>query len=401
MKKISVSELQIGDKVVKLDRSWLETGFLTHKFTVKDKTVIEKLTGDGVEYVYVERDERTEAVVDVFNGRPDDFIEHRKEIIRENYINLDEISSAKTLYSESVKIVHNVLGDIRSGKMFNESAVKSVASNIAEITLKNKGVMASMAKLKYHDDYTFLHSMNVSIFASSLAAHLGMSAKEVERIAQAGLLHDAGKMLVPTGVLNKPGKLTDDEFKVMKDHVILGYDYLVKQGLPKDTLNLALQHHERYDGSGYPQGLKDEQISVEGKIGAVVDIYDAITSNRCYHKGMEPPAALKLMFKWTDSHINKKVFEFFVMNVGIYPVGSLVLLDTNELAVVGKMNAARPTDPMVLIFMDKAGRNRPTQMVDLSKNVLHKKKILGPVNPENINIPDEIYAFIEGMNEIK
>ncbi|MGE4265801.1 MAG: HD-GYP domain-containing protein [Deferribacterales bacterium] len=401
MKKISVNELQIGDKVVKLDKGWFETGLLTHKFTVKDNAVIQKLKDNGVDHVFIERDELEAAVIDIFQGRPEEIIEHKKEIISRNYIDLDRVSSARTLYVESVKIVHSVLGDIRSGKMFNENAVKSVASNIAEITLKNRGVMASMSKLKHHDDYTFLHSMNVSIFASSLAAHLGMSQKEVERIAQAGLLHDVGKMLVPAEILNKPGKLSEEEFKTMKSHVILGYEYLVRQGLPKEMLNLALQHHERYDGSGYPQGLKDAQISVEGKIGAVVDIYDAITSDRCYHKGMEPPAALKLMFKWTDSHINKKIFEFFVMNVGIYPVGSLVLLDTNELAVVGRMNTVRPTEPAVLVFMDKAGRRVPVQMIDLAKNVLHKKKILGPVNPENINIPDEVYSFIEGMNEIK
>jgi len=401
MKKISVSELRIGDKVVKLDKGWFETGLLTHKFTVKDTAVIQKLKDNGVADVFIEKDDLEAAVIDIFQGKPEEIIEHKKEIISKNYINLGEVSNARTLYTESVKIVHSVLGDIRSGKMFNENAVKSVASNIAEITLKNRGVMASMTKLKYHDNYTFLHSMNVSIFASSLAAHLGMNKDEIEFIAQAGLLHDAGKMLVPIEILNKPGKLTEEEFKIMKNHVILGYEYLVKQGLPKKMLNLVLQHHERYDGSGYPQGLKDEQISVEGKIGAVVDIYDAITSDRCYHKGIEPPAALKLMFRWTDSHINKKIFEFFVMNVGIYPVGSLVLLDTNELAVVGRMNTVRPTEPSVLVFMDKVGRRIPVQMVDLSKNILHKKKILGPVNPENINIPDEVYFFIDGMNEIK
>jgi hypothetical protein len=116
---------------------------------------------------------------------------------------------------------------------------------------------------------------------------------------------------------------------------------------------------------------------------------------------MEPPAALKLMFKWTDTHINKKVFEFFVMNVGIYPVGSLVLLDTNELAVVGRMNTARPTEPTVLIFMDATGKEKPISLVDLSKNVLHKKKILGPVNPEKINVPEDVYIFIDRMNELK
>ncbi|MGE4318197.1 MAG: HD-GYP domain-containing protein [Deferribacterales bacterium] len=401
MKKVSVVDLKIGDKVVKLDKNWLDTGFFSHKFLIKDQSVIDKLKSSNVDYVYIEYSEEEESIKELYSGNAESVINRHKEDIKKNYINLDEVKNAKVIYTESVKVVKSFMEDIRTGALFKDGAIKAVASNIAEITMKSKGVLASVTKLKHYDNYTFQHSMNVGIFASSLAAHLGMSHRDIERIAKAGLLHDVGKMLVPQEILNKPGKLTEEEFRIMKSHVQLGYDFLVENGVPEDMLNLTLQHHERHDGSGYPNGLKDEEISIEGKIGAVVDIYDAITSDRCYHKGMEAAQALRLMFKWTDSHINRKVFDFFVMNVGIYPVGSLVLMDTNELGVIGRINHNKPTNPTVLIFSDKMGREKPIQIVDLSVSAINKRKILGPVNPADIKIPSKVYAYIEKMNEIK
>lgn len=401
MKKVRVEELKVGDKVVKLDRGWLETGLFIHKFTVKDISVIEKLKKNNIEHVFIEFSEEEESIKDIFSGKAEKVIMEHKDVFSRNYIDLNTIKDAKHFYSESVKVVRSCLEDVKSGKLFKRDAVKAVASNVAEITLKNKGVLCSVSKLKKFDDYTFQHSMNVSIFACSLASHLGMSQRAVEHMAYAGLVHDIGKMLVPQEILNKPGRLTEKEFSLMKGHVQHGYDFLLGEGLSKDMLNLAIQHHERFDGSGYPNGLKDEQISIEGKIGAVVDIYDAITSDRCYHKGMEAASALRLMFKWTDSHINRKVFDFFVMNVGIYPVGSLVLLDTNELAVIGKINHNKPTAPTILIFCDKMGRQRPVQILDMSQPAMIKRKILGPVNPQDIDIPADIYKYIDGMNELK
>lgn len=401
MKKVYLKDLSIGDRVVKLDRSWLRTDFLFHKFTVNDLSVIDKMRDNGIEYVYVEdKPDKKNNAADLLITEPEKVLEEIAEEQVIEFVRIDDYKFASDIYKESVKIVKNVLEDVRAGKMFNTGAVKNVAENITKLTMRNKGVLCSVAKLRSHDDYTFQHSMNVGIYAASLAAHLGLEKPEIERIASAGVLHDVGKMLVPAEVLNKPGKLNDEEFLVMKKHVEYGYDFLKKQGLPDDMLRLAYEHHERYDGSGYPRGLKDSEMSLAGKIGAVVDIYDAITSDRCYHKGMEPPSALKLMFKWADSHINKKVFEFFVMNIGIYPVGSLVLMNNNELAVVGRINVNKPTEPIVLVFTDRVGHRVPIKGIDLSKNTVSEHKIMGPVNPASVNIPDEIYTYIDNMNII-
>ncbi|MBZ4644054.1 MAG: metal dependent phosphohydrolase [Deferribacteraceae bacterium] len=396
MKKIPVKDIKIGDKVLKLDAGWLDTPFLKHNFVVKDQKTIDKLIKSGVEYVYIEKRNETEKIKE--NEIIEQVIEAKKENLPKEYLELKDLKPSFELYKKSVEIVKNVMEDVRAGKMFDSSAVKILADKIADITVANKSLLTNIAKLKTYDDYTFQHSLNVATFASSLGKLLNLPVSEIKVLVNSGILHDIGKMLVPKEILNKPAKLTDEEFAIMKNHVTAGYEYLKKSGFTEDELKIVVEHHERADGSGYPRGLKDEDISIAGKIGAVVDIYDAITSDRVYHKGMYPSKAIKLMFSWTDKHINKKVFEFFVSNVGIYPAGTIVLLSTNELAIVGDVSK-KPLEPVVVIFKSHTGQDIAPITYDLSKPTVLKKKIVGPVNPENIKIPDEVYTIIEKMNE--
>jgi len=398
MKKVSVDELKIGDKVLKLEANWLETPFLTHRFTIKDLKDINKLKESGVKFVYIEpRKVESEIKELIEENKP--LVENIKyEELPKHFIDFQSLSKATEVYEQSVKIIRSVMEDARSGKLFDSTGVKLVADKITEITVKKGDLLSSVAKLKTYDDYTFQHCVNVSVFATSLGKLMNIPIKELTLLSTSALLHDIGKMFVPQNILNKPGKLTDDEFKIMKSHVTLGYDYLLKNGFSPSDLKIVIEHHERYDGSGYPYGLKDPEISIFGKIGAVVDIYDAITSDRVYHKGMEAPSALKMMFKWTDNHINKKVFEFFITHIGIYPVGTVVLLNTNELAVVAK-TTKDPTAPIVVVFKNPKGEDIPLYTVDLSKKTVLAKKILGPVNPEKIDIKKEIYDIIEQINE--
>ncbi len=401
MDKVPVSSLRIGDHVLKFDRSWLGTDFLSHKFIIKDQATIDRLSANGIEFVFIQpRREEEKKITDLYEGRSDELINVLAQEAPKHQLNLKEFNHATDVYTQSVTMVGSVLSDIRSGKSFNNSAIRSISDSIAKVTVRNRGVLASVTKLQKHDDYTFHHSMNVSVFAASLAAHLGMKENEIERVANAGLVHDIGKMLIPQEILNKPGKLTDSEFIIMKQHVQRGYDFLLKQGMRPEMLKLVLEHHERHDGSGYPNGLSDEQISIDGKIGAVVDIYDAITSDRVYNKGMAATSALKLMFSWTDSHINKSVFEFFIKNVGIYPVGSLVMMSTQEFAIVGKTNNNKPTDPIVIVFMNKNGERTPLKVVDLSKSAIDRQKIIGLINPENVTVPKDVYKYIDNLNKI-
>lgn len=404
MKKISVFDLKVGDKVLKLDASWLDTPFLKHSFTVKDKKTIEKLIKNGIKYVFINENEKEnksdldESKKDKIFEINDELIETRKESLPKEYLEFKDLKPSIELYEKSIKMVKGIMEDVRAGRMFNNAGVKIIAEKLADITIKNSYLLTSISKLQTFDEYTFQHSINVAIFAGCLGKLLNLPVLEIKMLINSGILHDIGKMLVPKDILNKPAKLTDDEFAIMKNHVVLGYEYLKKQGFSDHELKIVLEHHERADGSGYPKGLKDSEISIAGKIGAVVDIYDAITSDRVYHKGMYPPKAIKLMFSWADRHINKSVFEFFVSQVGIYPVGSVVLLSTNELAVVADVSK-KPLEPVVVIFKSHTGVDIPPVVYDLSKPTVLKKKIVGPVNPENIFISSEVYKIIEKINE--
>jgi putative nucleotidyltransferase with HDIG domain len=382
--------LKIGDYIKKIEASWITNPFFKNEFEVKTSEEIKKLKEHKIKYVHIlPRKEKPKEIPDK---------EKIKNInVSEYYLELDKLDNSFDLYAKTVKILKNVMNDVRTGKLLNKDAISSISKKMLEITKYNKNLLSSVAKLKSYDEYTFEHSINVGIFASSLAKHIGLPEQEVEILTLSGILHDTGKMLVPSEILNKPGKLTDEEFKIMKSHVIKGYDYLLKQGFDKEPLKIVIEHHERYDGSGYPYGLSDKDISLHGKIGAVVDIYDAITSDRVYHKGMQAAKALKLMFNWSDSHIDKKVFEFFVTHIGIYPVGTLLMLNTNELALVGKYEN-NSLNPIVVIFINPKGKFITPFLVDLSKKSVVQRKVIGPVNPETVEIPEQATKMVEEMN---
>ncbi len=388
--KILVDDLQIGDYIKKIEASWLTNPFFKSEFEVKSNDEINKLKDHRIKYVHILP--RKEKIKEDIEKETVDNID-----VSKYYLELDKIDSAFELYDKTVKIMKNIMHDVRAGKLLNKEAVSSISQKLFEITKLNKNLLASVSKLKKYDEYTFEHSVNVGILASSLATHIGLPDHDIETLTLSGILHDTGKMLVPQEILNKPGKLTDEEFKIMKSHVTKGYEYLLNQGFEKDSLKIVIEHHERYDGSGYPYGLSDKNISLHGKIGAVVDIYDAITSDRVYHKGMQAAKALKLMFNWSDSHIDKKVLEFFITHIGIYPVGTIVMLNTNELAIVGKYGKSH-INPVVVVFTNSRGKFVAPFLVNLSKKSVAQRKIVGPVNPETVDVPDTVRKIVEEMN---
>lgn len=400
MIKVALRDLQIGDEVVRFDKSWLSTDFISHKILIHDVSVINRMKENGVKYAYINPRKQSD--------KKEDSSRAEEELLTANaandeeqapVVNLKNLKQASGIYSESLKIVSNVLTDVRSGKMFNSDAIKYVSENITEMTLKDSRVMTSVTRLKQYDNYTFHHSMNVSIYAASLAAHLGMGKTGVEIAANSGLLHDIGKMFVPEEILNKPGALTEEEFAQVKSHVELGYDYLKKQGVGCDKLSMVAEHHERNDGTGYPYGLRDKDISIFGKIGAIVDIYDAMTSDRVYHKGIPATSALKMMFQWADRHINKSVFEFFIKSIGIYPVGSVVVMSNQDKAVVAKINNKNPLTPVLVVFMDRDGNFVPPRVTNLARSVVTGQKIVG-LYEKNISVPDDVLRYIDGMHRL-
>lgn len=388
--KITPEELKISDYIVDfVGVGWLDTTFLKHKFVIKDKEhldkVLKKLKNNGIKELIVEREVLEDKKIET----------QIPEVAEEDFIDKKSLKSVSTLYKEAIVVTKSLLNDVRAGKLINVSEIKSITKEITAQAIIRGNLLSSVTKLKDYDDYTFQHSLNVSIFAASLAAKLNKDKKFIENITLSALLHDVGKMFIPNEILNKPGKLTDEEFELMKKHVTYGYEYLLKVGMKESDIKICLEHHERADGSGYPNGLKDEEISIEGKIGAVVDIYDALTSQRIYKPKISPATALKMMMGWVDKHLNRKIFEFFVANTGIYPVGTLVLLNTNEIGIVAKVNYSKLTQPLVIIFKNSKGQDIPPLSVDLGKQKTILRKIIGPLDPNKISVPKQIYTLIE------
>ncbi len=205
------------------------------------------------------------------------------------------------------------------------------------------------------------------------------------------LLHDIGKVMVPDEILHKPGRLTDSEFTEMKHHVVYGRDMLRgMEGVSELSLTTVAQHHERIDGSGYPDGLKGDEISQHGKMVAIVDVYDAITADRCYHRGMTPNMGIKKLLEWSDSHLDRSLVNHFIRCIGIYPVGSLVLLESGRLGVVIESNEFDQRLPTLRIMYHTKFRSYiKTEMLELAKPKV-QDRIVKAVDPAEyqINVKD-------------
>ena len=259
----------------------------------------------------------------------------------------EEIHLAKAIHNEAHNVVHHLMSDVRMGKQIELAKTSPVVEHITDSIFRNKDAFISLSRIKNKDEYTFQHSVSVCALLVAFCRAMEYEKDVIMEAGTGGLLHDVGKMKVPDQILNKPSSLTEPEFAVMKSHAALGRE-LLKQtpGMPETAIVITGQHHERYDGTGYPDKIKKDEISQLGQMAAIADVYDALTSDRVYHKGMEPTTALKKLFEWSKFHFNPELVQHFICLIGIYPVGSLVKLESGLLGIVvnsGNENLLRPT----------------------------------------------------------
>jgi putative nucleotidyltransferase with HDIG domain len=265
--------------------------------------------------------------------------------------------------------------EARMGKALNADDALPIVEEITTSVARNPGALIGLARLKNKDDYTYMHSVAVCALMVSLARQLELDDEHVRQAGLAGLLHDIGKMMIPPEILNKPGKLTDAEFETVKNHPAEGHKLLLEgSGISDIALDVCLHHHEKVDGSGYPEHLSDEQISLYAKMGAVCDVYDAITSDRPYKNGWEPAESIRKMAEWSKGHFDLRIFEAFVRSIGIYPVGSLIRLKSDRLGVVIEQTEKSLLTPKVKVFFSiKSDIRIPPEILDLSKHACTDK----------------------------
>ncbi len=278
----------------------------------------------------------------------------------------DELAIARKLHSDALVHVKSFVDDVRRGTQIDHRAAKPLVENFIESVFRNENAAITLFKLRGFDEYTYTHSINVSLLAILLGKHLDMGRPELLTLGLAGMYHDVGKARIPEAILNKPGKLSEAEFQIMKTHPLEGYKIMAsQQELDPEILRAVVEHHERHDGSGYPRGLTGDAIGLFSRIIAVVDVYDALTSRRVYKDAMAPAKALGMMYQWRDKDFPHHAIESFIRCVGVYPVGSFVRLSGGEYGIVASVNPLRPTKPEVKVVMDAKMRPQIPRCLDL------------------------------------
>lgn len=278
----------------------------------------------------------------------------------------EELPVAARLYSQAVALAHELLDRVRAGKSFDHHQALPLIAEMRRSIERNE-TATSWARLRRIDDYTYAHCANVAVLAMLLGRHMGFPPDEVERLGLAGFFHDVGKARIPEEILNKPGKLSEPEMEVMRRHALEGYLVMKdQQGVPPQVLRAILEHHERTDGQGYPYHLAGQDISLFSQVVAVVDVYDALTSEKVYRRAVAPATALSMLFQWRNKSLCGECIEVLIRALGIYPVGSFVQLSNGEYGVVSEINRRQPLNPKVRVVFDARMRPQRMRLMDLA-----------------------------------
>lgn len=377
-RRIMVDELRLGMYVSELDRPWLETPFLFQGFPVLTMQELEQLR-EYCNYVYIDdnlttaiapastRHELEEHPVARFTTRkmnkPSRLARGSRQHPREF---TDELPKARDLYQYSHSFIDGLFEDIRENRSVDVEQARELTNQTVESVLANENAMLWLAQLKRKDEYTSQHSINVSTVAIMFGSYLGLGEGELQMLGMGALLHDIGKMRIPLEVLNQTQRLSPEEISIMRQHPELGVAILdeAKGKVPPQVRAVVHAHHERYDGKGYPRGIKGAAIGKLPMIVTLADVYDAMTSDRVYRKRLSPHEVLNMMYSWGGSVFSPELLEEFIGCLGIYPVGSIVELNSGEVALVMTINRERHLLPQVLLVLDRDKRrySQPKQL---------------------------------------
>ncbi|MBI6732131.1 HD-GYP domain-containing protein [Pseudomonas amygdali] len=360
LKKIPVAELALGMYIHKICRRWTNDPFWIGLVEVMldDVEVLKRIQQSGTREVWIETGKtRVQAPQTAPAPSIDDTAPASldKEVLR-----------ARAICGRARNAVMAMFTEARMGQAMDVDNVQLLVEEISSSILRHPHALISLSRLKTSDEYTYMHSVAVCALMVALARRMGLPDDQVREAGVAGLMHDVGKMMIAPHVLNKPGRLTHDEFEIMKAHPELGLKILKEnQPVAATVMDVCLHHHEKVDGSGYPHGLKGDQISIFARMAAVCDVYDAITSDRPYKKGWGGAHSIREMVSW-KGHFDDVVFQSFVKTVGIYPTGTLVRLESGRLGVVVEQSEASLLKPRVKVFMSaRTGKTFAAQIIDL------------------------------------
>jgi HD-GYP domain-containing protein (c-di-GMP phosphodiesterase class II) len=401
LKRIPVDDLRVGMYLHELGGAWLDHPFWRSSFKIEDAEALKKLRASGVREAWID----TAKGLDVTGGVTEQEAAAEVELdlqlsfaepaLVQHDATADEIAEAAEVCARAVDEVATLFKEARMGKAIQAETLLPVATEIAASVERNPGVMSALLRLRKQDSYTYMHSVSVGALMVGLARQLGVESGLLPEIGLAGLLHDIGKVGIGLELLNKKGRLTDDEFARLRNHAQFGHRLLLKGSVSDIALEVAHHHHERADGSGYPDNIVGDNISLYARMAAVCDVYDATTSNRPYKDAWPPAYALRKMAEWSRSQYDTRIFHAFVRTVGIYPIGTLVRLKSGYLGVVLDQNDGALLTPQVKVFyaIDKAHR-MPPRVIDLSDGT---DEIVSHEDPAVWGI-DDLHSLWSGLD---
>jgi len=392
-----VQELVIGMYVTELDIPWVGSPFLFQGFLIETDDELTKIK-DSCQYVYIDlskqkkrknntqpRFSQTENTALVFGKPPERLGTFEQEIGR-----------AEKTYKETGVIVSGFMDKIAAGGEINASLAKEAVQSCVDSVLHSPDAFLWLSQLKNKDEYTAQHSLNVCVLSIVLARHVGLKEEFLNNVGLCGMMHDMGKMLIPLEVLNKPGRLDDDEMVIMQSHTTLGYELLKSSdGMFHGAAETALTHHEHMNGRGYPNKINSNKLSYYSNIVAIADLYDAITSDRVYQKGRTHHEATKIMLDISGSHLDARLVVKFIESLGVYPPGCFVELNNGSIAVVLEVSGKFKLRPKILIVLDEDTNPVDGAVIDLSEMVLdvagNTLTIKAIIDPSNYQIDTEKY----------
>ena len=371
--------------IAELDRPWTDTPFMFQGFMLSTQQQLDALK----KYC-------ANVIVDLERSAPIDAPAARVAYPERAPVE-QEIGPAKTSYTNTRVLMRDVIAAVRIGKALDAERLKSAVTSMTQSVLRNPDALLLFSQLRTKGEYTESHALDVSIYMITFGRFLQLEPGQIEFLGYLGLLQDVGKVRLPKDLLEKRGRLTMEEFEQAKLHVNYSVEILRSTpGLPGDLARIAALHHERHDGSGYPKGLRGSEIGMIGSIAAIVDTFDALTVKRPYADPVSPSAAISMLYKWRGVFFDAHLVEQFIRCIGIFPVGSLVELNTREVGVVIAQNLTKRLLPRVMVIRDAEGNPmNPHKLLDLAREPKATKnepyRILGtleygsvPFNPEEL-----------------